>query len=142
MSTIRPSSIIYRPLSSAICCLLSVFCLRLSTIVERSLQIHPFLYKTNPIFLYFSPKTKISPKNKPNSNPIQSQSKPIFAQNQGWQTQTNPIFTLDSSSHCFPVGGQTQLAKRQKMNVSNCYAKIYNYKTAVRRNINKAKKTG
>ena len=33
----------------------------------------PFLCKTNPIFLYFHPKTKISLKNKPNSKPIQTQ---------------------------------------------------------------------
>jgi hypothetical protein len=58
-----------------------------STLVERSLQIHPFLCKTNPIFLIFSLKIKISPKNKPNSNPIQTQSKPILAQYQGWQSQ-------------------------------------------------------
>jgi hypothetical protein len=35
----------------------------------------------------------ISPKNKPNSNPIQTQSKPISAQKRGYQSQTNPIQT-------------------------------------------------
>jgi hypothetical protein len=33
-------------------------------------------------------------KNKPNTKPIQTQSKPILAQYQGWQSQTNPIQTL------------------------------------------------
>jgi len=40
-----------------------------------------FLCKTNPIFPDFAPKTRILPKNKPNSNPIkanQSQFKPNF----------------------------------------------------------------
>jgi hypothetical protein len=44
----------------------------LSTSVERTLQIRPFLCKTNPIFSVFRRKMKIMPKNKPNSNPIVS----------------------------------------------------------------------
>ena len=45
----------------------------ISTEVENVRQIHLFLCKTNPIFAYFSPKTTMSPKNKPNSKPIQTQ---------------------------------------------------------------------
>jgi hypothetical protein len=44
-----------------------------STSVEKPLQIDYFLCKTNPIFLDFNKKTMMSPKNKPNSNPIQTQ---------------------------------------------------------------------
>ena len=54
--------------------------------------------KQTQFFPIFQPKTTIPPKNKPNSNPIQSQSKPILAQKSGGQsqfkpnqTQTNPI---------------------------------------------------
>jgi hypothetical protein len=36
-----------------------------------------FFYKTNPIFPIIRLKIKIIPKNKPNTNPIQTQSKPI-----------------------------------------------------------------
>ena len=39
----------------------------------------------------FHPKTKISPKNKPNSKPIQSQSKPKLTQKQASIMKTNPI---------------------------------------------------
>jgi hypothetical protein len=74
-----------------------------STLVERTLQIRPFLCKTNPIFRYFSLKTKISPKNKPNSNPIQTQSKPILTQKSGYQSQTNPILPWNLSFSLPPV---------------------------------------
>jgi hypothetical protein len=49
----------------------------LSTLVERTLQIRPFLCKTNLIFPIFRLKMMISLKNKPNSNPIQSQTNPM-----------------------------------------------------------------
>jgi hypothetical protein len=58
-----------------------------STIVERTLQIRPFLCKTNPIFRIFRLKSMISLKNKPNSNPIQTQTKPFLGQYRGWQSQ-------------------------------------------------------
>ena len=51
--------------------------------------------KQTQFFPIFQPKTTIPPKNKPNSNPIQSQSKPILAQKLGGQTQTNPISLRD-----------------------------------------------
>jgi hypothetical protein len=37
-------------------------------------------------------------KNKPNSKPIQTQSKPILGQYQGWQSQTKPIQTQFSKA--------------------------------------------
>ena len=49
-----------------------------------------FLCKTNPIFTIFHTKTMIKPKNKPNSNPIQTQTKPILAQKSGGQSQFKP----------------------------------------------------
>jgi len=55
---------------------------------------HPFLCKTNPIFPGFSPEnddfTKKQTQFKPNSNPIQSQTKPILAQKQVLIMRTNP----------------------------------------------------
>jgi hypothetical protein len=66
-----------------------------STGVERTLQIHPFLCKTNPIFRYFSPKTTISPKNKPNSKPIQTQFWPNF---KGGKANSNPNKPNESHS--------------------------------------------
>ena len=53
---------------------ISCLCKVLSTPVENVRQIAPFFYKTNPIFADFEPKTKISPKNKPNTNPILAKS--------------------------------------------------------------------
>jgi hypothetical protein len=73
----RPSSIIYRP--SSACTLPNVhfvpleLCPFVSTFVENPLQIDYFLCKTNPIFLDFNKKTMITLKNKPNTNPIQTQ---------------------------------------------------------------------
>jgi len=116
MSTIRPSSIIYRPSSSAICCLLSVFCLRLSTIVERSLQIHPFFCKTNPIFLYFSPKTTISLKNKPNSKPIQTQ---FWPKNESYCAESSftTVFCYLLAKTYHPIRvPKTRMAKPNKPN--------------------------
>ncbi len=73
-----------------------------STTVEKTLQISLFMQnKPNSpnvqtdltnlitmIYAYFHSLTKV--KNKANSNPIQSQTNPILAQNQGWQTQNKP----------------------------------------------------
>ncbi len=66
------------------------FCYRCSTFVENPLQIHLFLCKTKPIsWLLKMNATSVTtsdyeeirpaghPKNKPNSNPIQSQTNPI-----------------------------------------------------------------
>ena len=55
-----------------------------------------FLCKTNPIFPLFSPKTMIKPKNKPNSNPTQSQFWPKNKGAKPIQSQTNPIQNLSS----------------------------------------------
>jgi len=61
-----------------------------------------FLCKTNPISPDFAPKTRILPKNKPNSKPIQSQSNPI-------KPKTNPIKPnfkpppRSASSFCFSL---------------------------------------
>ncbi|MBN1805396.1 MAG: NAD(P)H-hydrate epimerase [Sedimentisphaerales bacterium] len=52
--------------------------LKFSTPVENPRQIDLFFYKTNPILCGFRPKMTIPPKNKPNTNPIQSQNKPNF----------------------------------------------------------------
>jgi hypothetical protein len=90
----------------------------LSTYVERTLQIHPFFCKTNPIFLIFRLKMMISLKNKPNSNPKQTQSNPILAQKSGWQSQTNPK--------------QSQLANWTEINISSFitskYENLYRWK--------------
>ena len=43
-------------------------------------QFYTFLCKMNPNFLIISPKTTISPKNEPKTNPKQSQFKPNFGQ--------------------------------------------------------------
>ena len=55
-----------------------------------------FYAKQTQFFRVFHPKTTISPKNKANSNPIQTQSKPILAQKLGGakpiQTQSNPNY--------------------------------------------------
>jgi hypothetical protein len=59
--------------------------------VEKPLQITPFYAKQTQFFPIFHPKTTIPQKNKPNSNPIQSQTKPIMNQKLGGQSQTNPI---------------------------------------------------
>ena len=53
---------------------------------------HPFLCKTKPNLLLFSLKTMISRKNKPNSNPIQSQFNPKQTQLKPIQTQFKPKF--------------------------------------------------
>jgi hypothetical protein len=79
-----------------------------STIVERTLQISPFLCKTNPIFCIFHQKMKIMPKNKPNSKPI----KPNFGPISRVAKPNKANFTLDVVSPCFPVGGQTQFYSR------------------------------
>ena len=80
---------------------------------------------------------KIPSKNKPNSNPIQSQSNPILAQKSGGQSQTNPIqnvsivyprvlptwlTTGEWVLTCFSVGEpiQIQLHERPKM-MQNLY---------------------
>jgi len=52
--------------------------------------------------------------------------------------KTISIFTLDSSSHCFPVGGQTQFAKWSKMNVNTYDNMIYTKNTTFRLKINNA----
>jgi hypothetical protein len=52
--------------------------------------------QTNPISPIFRLKTMISTKNKANSNPIQTQTKPISAHYEGDQSQTNPIRLLFS----------------------------------------------
>ena len=49
-----------------------------STFVEKPLQIHPKNAKQTQFFPVFNPKMKISIKNKPNSNPIQTQTNPKF----------------------------------------------------------------
>jgi hypothetical protein len=76
-----------------------------TTNVEKPLQIRPFLCKTNPIFRIFRLKSMISLKNKPNSNPIQTQTKPILSQNGLYQSQTKPkqtqyVFCPLSSVSC------------------------------------------
>jgi hypothetical protein len=63
-----------------------------STPVEKSLQIHPFLCKTNPIFPIFCLKTMISSKNKPNSNPIKANFSPKIRVANPIQTQIKPNF--------------------------------------------------
>jgi hypothetical protein len=47
--------------------------------------------KQSQFFPIFQPKMMISLKNKPNSKPKQTQTKPILAQKAGGQSQTNPI---------------------------------------------------
>ena len=51
---------------------------------KNSYEIFSFFCKTNPIFALLSPKTMMSLKNKPNTNPIQTRFKPK-------QTQFKPI---------------------------------------------------
>ena len=51
-----------------------------STRVEKIRQITPFYAKQTQFFPVINLKMMISLKNKPNSNPIQSQTKPILAQ--------------------------------------------------------------
>ena len=64
---------------------------------KNSYEIFSKLCKTNPIFPHFSTKNNdFTKKNKPNSNPIQSQTNPILAQKSGGQTQTKPIQNLSS----------------------------------------------
>jgi hypothetical protein len=69
-----------------------------TTNVEKPLQIRPFLCKTNPIFRIFRLKSMISLKNKPNSNPIQTQTKPILSRYGLYQSQTKPKQTQSSLS--------------------------------------------
>ncbi len=85
-----------------------------TTFVESPLQIHLFLKKQTQFFLVFGPKTAIYPKNKPKTNPIQTQSNPIctrpkmslcpfiikryenirlYDRNEN-EPKTNPIFSL------------------------------------------------
>ena len=52
---------------------------------------------------------KISLKNKPNTNPIQTQSNPILAKKSGWQTQTNPNFILDMGLLGFLSGDKPKI---------------------------------
>jgi len=93
-TTRSPALCSYEPYLCAFKALITYVPIRqFSTPVERALQINPLLCKTNPIFRYFSLIMKVSLKNKPNSNPIQTQSKPILSQKSGWQIQTNPIQT-------------------------------------------------
>ena len=51
----------------------------------------PFFTKQTQFFPIFHPKTTIPQKNKPNSNPIQTQTNPILAQKQGLIMRTKPI---------------------------------------------------
>jgi hypothetical protein len=67
-----------------------------STPVEIVRQIDCFYKKQTQFFTIFHPKTTIPPKNKANSNPIQSQTNPILAQKSGGQTQTNPISNAEN----------------------------------------------
>ena len=66
----------------------------LKAIRKNSYEIFSFLCKTNPILSVFRPKTLISQKNKPNSNPIQSQFNPKQTQFKPKQTQFKPNFLL------------------------------------------------
>ena len=67
----------------------------LKALRKNSYEILSKLCKTNPILCVFHPKTPISPKNKPNSNPIQSQFNPK-------QTQFNPIQSQKQTQSCPP----------------------------------------
>ena len=93
---------VYEHQSSIIFChLSSVFSLLPGDalyICRESSTNQPFFCKTNPISPIFRLKMKILLKNKANTNPIQTQSKPILGQFQGWQTQTNPIQSQSSLS--------------------------------------------
>ncbi len=73
-------------------------------------RIYKQIMQNKPNFPHFSTKNDDFTKNKPNSNPIQTQTNPILGQYQGWQSQnkpnSNPIckrlkmleFTLDVCS--------------------------------------------
>ena len=68
-----------------------------STPVENIRQISLFM-QNKPNFPHFSPENEDYAKNKPNSNPIQTQSKPILGQYQGWQSQFKPNFLSSMSA--------------------------------------------
>jgi len=88
-----------------------------STLVEKSLQIHPKNAKQSQFFPFFHLKMKILQKNKANSNPIRTQNKtcprlvltcfsvgePILTQKSGGQTQFKPNLSsyLTSKDHLF-----------------------------------------
>ncbi|MHC4583793.1 MAG: hypothetical protein ACYS3N_04650, partial [Planctomycetota bacterium] len=63
--------------------------LSISTPVENSLQIRLFM-QNKPNFIRFSPENADFTKNKPNSKPIQTQTKPILAQYCRCQSQNKP----------------------------------------------------
>ena len=85
-----------------------------STPVKNVRQIRLFM-QNKPNFPHFSPEnddfTKKQTQFKPNTKPIQTQSKPILGQYQGWQSQTKPILSWNLSRacprsvlNCFPAG--------------------------------------
>jgi len=66
-----------------------------------------FLCKTKPIYAIFGPKTAIVRKNKPNSNPKQTQSKPIQSQ---FKANSKPIQTQNKPK-TNPILGQKSALK-------------------------------
>ena len=100
-------------------------CYRRSTFVESPLQIHLFLCKTNPICCnaqmnvtsvtttnYNEIHPSSHPKNKPNSNPIQSQTNPIGSDA---QNERNFCYNnrLQRKTAFQPPGKQTQFKPKQ-----------------------------
>ena len=78
-------------------CLVVKF-ITLKGVRKNSYEIFRKLFKTNPIFARIGLKTRISMKNKANSNPIQSQTKPILGKKLGGQSQNKPNFFSESKS--------------------------------------------
>jgi len=70
---------------------------------KNSYEIINFLCKTKPIFCVISPKTPISRKNKPNSNPIQSQFNPKQTQFKPISNPNKPNFTTLKGAKTKPI---------------------------------------
>jgi hypothetical protein len=100
--------------------------LRPSTSVEKALQISSFMPNkpnspnvqmnlTRFIAINYAILTSLTKvKYKPNTNPIQTQTKPILAHYKGYQSQfkanSNPIFNPRCLLTCFSVGGKANLS--------------------------------
>jgi hypothetical protein len=125
MSTNRPSSIISHPSSSVISRPFLVFYRGIdSTYVERTLQIRPFLCKTNPIFPIFRLKMMISLKNKANSNPIAK--RPKMNVNICYtKTYKNKTAFRRNKNKANSKPKQTQLANWAEINISSFMTSKY-----------------
>ena len=101
MSIIRPSLACMLPVVRFVPLELCPFA---STFVEKPLQIHTFLYKTNPIFLNLKSKTMIPPKNKP--KPVlsvvegQTRSKPDLSQ---YKPNSSQLLLFTNNAICYTL---------------------------------------